>query len=279
MKIKSDDIKNNQYAGQKAITLITLVITIIILMVLVGATIVQLTLHNILTKSSDATEENQKQLATEIVNLKITNVQIIKYAQKQRMPTLKEVADNFCEDSDFEYVLESSKISSLTKISNENPTSIYTKLKAYPYEFEINSSLQLASIDGIKIANVNKDNEITITKEEYEQLKGYKQEKENLEIELNNLQEEKKTLEQYINQLENKGKNWTLVVSFNTHLGWNGNYSYGSATGTITVKSIDGNITITQSGGTKTSPTEKWSGNYYINARTTDFRIVSFTMD
>ena len=91
------------------------------------------------------------------MNLKITNVQISKYAEEQRMPTLKELADNFCEDDDFEKVIEKTTeagaIGKLPKISNNNPTAIIAKLKAYPYEFEINSSLQLASIDGVKVAN------------------------------------------------------------------------------------------------------------------------------
>ncbi len=137
----------------KGITLIALVITIIILLILAGVTIMTLTGENgILNSAKTAREENNKATATEEMNLKITNVEISKYAEEQRMPTLKELADNFCEDDDFQYVEETSKIASLPKVSNENPTSIYTKLKAYPYEFEINSSLQLASIDGIEIA-------------------------------------------------------------------------------------------------------------------------------
>lgn len=137
----------------KGITLIALVITIIILLILAGVTIMTLTgEEGILNRAKTAREENNKATATEEINLKITNVEISKYSEEQRMPTLKELADNFCEDDDFQYVQETSKIASLPKVSNENPTSIYTKLKAYPYEFEINSSLQLASIDGIEIA-------------------------------------------------------------------------------------------------------------------------------
>lgn len=44
--------------------------------------------------------------------------------------------------------------------------SIFTKLTDYPYEFEIDSSLRLASIDGIRIA----DNTNMISKEEYDKL-------------------------------------------------------------------------------------------------------------
>lgn len=45
----------------------------------------------------------------------------------------------------------SKKIASLDKVDLSNKQSFFTKLKEYPYEFEINSSLQLASIDGIQI--------------------------------------------------------------------------------------------------------------------------------
>ena len=161
---KNENIKENKgiiLKESKGITLISLVVTIVVLIVLAGITITFLLGNNsVIKKASDAREETQKQSATEIMNLKITNVQIAGYAEKQRMPTLKELADNFCDDNDFEYVQETSKIASLIKISNENPTSIYTKLKNYPYEFEINSSLQLASIDGIKIASNSDDNTI-----------------------------------------------------------------------------------------------------------------------
>lgn len=117
----------------------------------------------IFNKTNIAKEETNKQTATEIINLKITHAQISKYAKEQRMPTLKDLADNFCEDDDFQYVQETSKIAGLTKINNENPTSIYVKLKAYSYEFEINNSLQLASIDGVKIAS---NSNLSITENE-----------------------------------------------------------------------------------------------------------------
>lgn len=149
----------NKIKNMNGITLISLVITIIVLIILAGVTLNMLLGENgIINRTKTAKEENEKATATETMNLKITNVQMSKYAEEQRMPTLKELADNFCEDDDFQYVQETSEIASLTPISNNNPTSIYTKLKAYPYEFEINSSLQLASIDGIALA-IKKENE------------------------------------------------------------------------------------------------------------------------
>lgn len=67
-----------------------------------------------------------------------------------------------------EYVLTASKEhASLDKIDVTNISSIFTKLKEYPYEFEINSSLQLASIDGVKIADNNDDGTVTLTQSQY----------------------------------------------------------------------------------------------------------------
>lgn len=145
----------------RGITLVALVVTIVILIIIASISIkVFLGDNGIIAKAKITREETNKQTAVEKINFKITNVQISKYAEKQRMPTLKELADNFCEDNDFQYVKETSELASLTKISSDNPQKIYTKLKAYPYEFEINSSLQLASIDGIKFSNNSQDSSI-----------------------------------------------------------------------------------------------------------------------
>ena len=115
-----------------------------------------------LGKAKLAKEETLKQTATEKMNFKITEIEMASWAEKQRMPTLQELADKMCENEgdEFEYVLTTSK-----KIGSrlENivvADSIFTKLKEYPYEFEINNSLQLESIDGIKIAKKDENKEI-----------------------------------------------------------------------------------------------------------------------
>ena len=72
------------------------------------------------------------------------------------MPTLQYLADGLCEDEEMEYVLlESKKSASLDKITIGEESSIFTKLKEYPYEFEIDAKLRLASINGVKIADNN----------------------------------------------------------------------------------------------------------------------------
>ena len=76
------------------------------------------------------------------------------------MPTLKELSEILKEDDEIQYVTEKSKIASTKYEVSENPTSIFTKLNQYPYEFEINSSLQLASINGVKLASKDDKSEI-----------------------------------------------------------------------------------------------------------------------
>lgn len=150
--------KNN-----KGITLISLIVTIIVLIILASVTITLIFGENnlLMGKAQEGVSKTNKQMATEKINLKITNSQITTYASLQRMPTLQELADDFCEDEEIEYVeLKSKKIASLEKIEVDKRGSFFTKLKEYPYEFEINSSLQLASIDGIQIAtNISKESE------------------------------------------------------------------------------------------------------------------------
>ena len=145
----------------KGITLISLVITIIILIILASVAIyLSLGNNGIFIKSKEAKEKTNKQEATDIINLKITTAQMNKYADEQRMPTLQELADVLYEDNEIQYVALEHKEANKEKVTVGEKTSIFTKLNNYPYEFEINSKLQLASIDGIKIASQNNDEEL-----------------------------------------------------------------------------------------------------------------------
>lgn len=138
------------------ITLVALIVTIIVLLILAGISIAQLTGNGLFSKAQKATSEYDKQTATEQMNLKITNIQIASYIEKKEMPSLQELADGLCEDNEIEYVLsESKKTGSLDKIDVGEATSIFTKLKKYPFEFEIDSSLRLASINGVKLATTD----------------------------------------------------------------------------------------------------------------------------
>ena len=100
--------------SQKGITLVALVITIIILLILAGITISQLIGKGLVEKAQLAGEETLKQTATEKINFKITGIEMEIWAEKQRMPTLQNLADEFCNDNDFQYVeLTKQKTSSI----------------------------------------------------------------------------------------------------------------------------------------------------------------------
>ena len=175
MKLKYNKLMKNNPTSNTAITLVALVITIIVLLILAGVTLNLLIGENgIFAKANLAKEETNKKTATEKINLKITNLQVNSYAEKQQMPTLQDLADNFCDDNEIQYVdLASQKVGSLNKIEVGNNNSIFTKLKEYPYEFEINSKLQLASINGVKIAdNSNNSEEIEALKTAISNMQG-----------------------------------------------------------------------------------------------------------
>ena len=148
----------------KGITLIVLVITVILLIILASIGInLAIKGNAIFDKTKYAKEETLKQAATEKLNIKITKIQIGTFSKEQRMPTLQELANNFCEDDEIEYVeLESKRVGSIERIQVGEKKSVFIKLKEYPYEFEINSSLQLASINGAEILNNSSNTNLNI---------------------------------------------------------------------------------------------------------------------
>ena len=156
---------------KNGITLVALVITVIVLLILAGITISALSDENgLLDKAKSGGNEHQKQAATEKINLKITNIQIKGYAENDQLPDLQYVANELCKDGDMAYVRVKDKKTSakddefiLPSVTVGENDSIITKLKEYPYEFEINSELQLASIDGTKVASNNNSNIIMLT--------------------------------------------------------------------------------------------------------------------
>ena len=149
-----------------------MVVTIIVLIILASIAIyLSMGNNGIFIRADQSKEETNKQMATEKINLKITATQIKSYEEKQEMPTLQELADALCEDNEIQYVTLKSKVASLDKIEIGNAESIFTKLKDYKYEFEINSNLQLASINGLKIANQNNNEELKKLQDEFDNYK------------------------------------------------------------------------------------------------------------
>ena len=158
--MKNEKLKENSKCDKiNGITLISLIITIIVLIILASVAIYLSVGNNgIFNTAKEAKELTNKQIATEKINLKITTAQMNKYAERQEMPTLKELSEVLRDDMEIAYVTEKSQIASTKYEVGENPSSIYTKLNDYSYEFEINGKLQLASINGIKIAENEESN-------------------------------------------------------------------------------------------------------------------------
>lgn len=152
------------------ITIISLTITIIILLILSGI-VLKLALGNngIFGLAEETSEKTKKETAIEIIRLKITNIEMLSYAETEHFATLQYLSDKLCEDKDIEYVEKNSKLASLEKINVSDVTSIFVKLKEYSYEFEINNSLKIVAIDG-EIIDFDEET-INISKKEYDELK------------------------------------------------------------------------------------------------------------
>lgn len=214
-------ILKNRQKNTKGITLIVLVITIIILLILAGVTIALLTSENgILSKATKASNETNKQTATEIINLKITNAQIDTYTEKQQMPTLKELSLALKDDEEIQYITESSKIASVEySVNSDDPSKIYIKLKEYPYEFEINENLKLATIDGEKVDNKDDDTNTDNSNDDNTYNDELKSKIEEMEIAIKSVQSENTLLRNDLYKLSNMYDNLKIK-----------NYKSGTAT-------------------------------------------------
>ena len=174
----------------KGVTMVALVVTIIVLLILSAITIM-LTVGNngLFSRAKIAKDEHIKKEATEAMNLKITGIQIESYTESQKLPNLQYLADKLCEDREIEYVeKETKKQASLDKVDVTGINSIFTKIKKYPYEFEIDNELKLASIDGIKIAEDNNTQDDTWKRE--------------MELAISALQDENNNLKNRVNAIE-----------------------------------------------------------------------------
>ena len=151
------------------ITLIALVITILILVILAGVTIATLKGTNLFNNAIKAKEKSDYEAAKEAMELKLSAINTDYEMHGNGEAKLQFTADKLCEDDDIEYMhTEGKKQASIAKITlGKNATKIYTKLRKYKYEFEINDNIQIASIDGKKVEDgEQKSFTINISKDE-----------------------------------------------------------------------------------------------------------------
>lgn len=146
MQNSSVRIKNST----SGITLIALIITIIVLLILAGVSIsMALGDNGIITRSQYAKERHEYGTAKEIIELKVANLEMQKIAENNKDPQLQYIANGLWPevDSEIEYVDVSTRVattSSYITIGDSIDT-IFVKLKAYKYEFEISRSGKIVS--------------------------------------------------------------------------------------------------------------------------------------
>lgn len=186
------------FINSKAITMVALVITIIILLILAGVTL-NLTLgdNGLLQRTTQSKERTRKAEATEKVNLIISDSYLQSYKENKIEPTLQYIADCFALNNEVEYVARASQKTAADKIVLEPADEkIYVKLLEYPYEFEVNKNLKIASIDG----DIIKDGSDFTSSEEYKQMLAtinkLKEENENLQQEKEQIQQENEQVKQ-----------------------------------------------------------------------------------
>ncbi len=122
----------------KGITLIALVITIIILLILAGITIIQLQENGLFQKAQRAGEITNEVTAKEELETKVYEVQI----EKEGNATLQDLVNYLDEDKENNYVISLTKTAKVTGVTNiGEATEIYVLYKGY--EFKISGNLKI----------------------------------------------------------------------------------------------------------------------------------------
>lgn len=188
-------------------------VTIILLLILAGISISLISgSEGILGRSTGAVDQNDEATATEKIEMKITYFNITSYGENTRKANLQELAEGMFRDKEIEYVkIKEQKVASLETIDVTGESSIFVKLKEYPYEFEINENLHLASVDGVKVENSDS--------EQIEELKNQvatlEEENENLKAQIEELKNKKGTVKKiYLGQFNSTVANKVNVSAY-----------------------------------------------------------------
>ena len=111
----------------RGITLTALIVTIIVLLILAGITISQLTGNGLFPKANQAKEKTEESNAREIIITKIYEYQLHELSSNKN-PILEGLKEYYKEDKDIEY------------IDIYNTTNAKIKLKEYKYRSEEHTS-------------------------------------------------------------------------------------------------------------------------------------------
>ena len=129
---------------KNGITLIALVVTIVVLLILAGASIAMLVGENgIINKAKQAKRENLESQLLEELKLKVIDIQI----QKQGEATLQDIVDNLKSDTENEYIISltqiinPSEVEEVTDVSNN--TEIYVIYKNYQFKIDDKKEITL----------------------------------------------------------------------------------------------------------------------------------------
>ena len=126
--------------GNKGITLIALIITIIILLILAGITIIGLTGNNgLFAQARKSKEETLKAQALEELKIKVMEVQ----TKKNGEATLSDIVEELANDENYEYIVSLESVASINGNIPDvsNAEKIYVTYKGF--KFEINAELNV----------------------------------------------------------------------------------------------------------------------------------------
>ena len=155
-------------------------------------------------------DANDQATATEKIEMKITYFNVTSYGENTRKANLQELAEGMFQDKEIEYVkIKEQKVASLEAIDVTGENSIFVKLKEYPYEFEINEDLHLASVDGAKVENSDSEQ----IEELKSQVASLEEENENLKVQIEELKN-KKVKKRYLGQFNSTVVNTINVSSY-----------------------------------------------------------------
>ena len=296
------NIKNNRYKynhqlsnqkfKERGVTIMSLVITIIVLLILAGITIkLALDDNGIIKQSKLASEEYQNKALQEQFALNQVSKEIEKASNSSSSSgssgggnqstggnsTGGGSGSGSSENTDeLKKQIEDlqNEVDSLTaQIQQEQQEK--EQLQQQVNDLKKQQNETNATISDLNNQIKNKDNKISDLTKEKESIESQTNATEN-DIVNGKVAYSNGKL---INGKLNLEKNWTLVISYKIYLGWDGNTEYGYTTGRTTIKNRDGVRTISNDGGSIVSKTEKWNGDYYINANIADVVIESFTID